>query len=102
MGSVHPDAGPPPLYRGVTLECMGRILIILAVVMLTIYCVVEVAQSQPNRIRALPKWLWAFVVIAVPVIGPVTWLLAGRPQSTSGQYRSLGPDDDEDFLRGLR
>lgn len=81
---------------------MGRILIILAVVMLTIYCVVEVAQSRPSRVRVMPKWLWAFVVISVPVIGPVTWLLAGRPEAGHVSRRSLGPDDDEDFLRGLR
>ena len=81
---------------------MGRILIILAVVMLTIYCVVEVAQSQPGRVRVMPKWLWAFVVISVPVIGPITWLLAGRPESATARRHSMGPDDDEDFLRGLR
>ena len=81
---------------------MGRILIILAIVMLTIYCVVEVSQSSAGRVRVMPKWLWAFVVICVPVIGPVTWLLAGRPVATSNRRRSLGPDDDEDFLRGLR
>ncbi|MEO7587626.1 MAG: PLD nuclease N-terminal domain-containing protein [Arachnia sp.] len=80
---------------------MGRILIILAIVMLTIYCVVEVAQSQPSRIRVMPKWLWAFVVICVPIIGPVTWLLAGRPENSARRH-ALGPDDDEDFLRGLR
>lgn len=99
---VHGGAARIPLACGVTLAHMGRILIILAIVMLTIYCVVEVAQSQPGRIRAMPKWLWAFVVIAIPVIGPVTWLLAGRPQASQGHRRSLGPDDDEDFLRGLR
>ena len=81
---------------------MGRILIILAVVMLTIYCVVEVAQSQPGRVRVMPKWLWAFVVICVPVIGPITWLLAGRPDNAAARRHSMGPDDDEDFLRGLR
>lgn len=81
---------------------MGRILIILAVVMLTIYCVVEVAQSQPSRVRVVPKWLWAFVVISVPVIGPITWLLAGRPEASAVRRHSMGPDDDEDFLRGLR
>ena len=81
---------------------MGRILIILAVVMLPIYCVVEVAQSHPSRVRVVPKWLWAFVVISVPVIGPITWLLAGRPEAPGVRRQSLGPDDDEDFLRGLR
>ncbi len=81
---------------------MGRILIILAIVMLTIYCVVEVAQSQPGRVRVMPKWLWAFIIISVPLIGPITWLLAGRPENTPNRRHSRAPDDDEDFLRGLR
>ena len=81
---------------------MGRILIILAIVMLTIYCVVEVAQSQPGQVRVMPKWLWVFIIICVPVIGPLTWLLAGRPVHGSTRRRSFGPDDDEEFLRGLR
>ena len=48
---------------------MLKVLLIVAVVMLTIYCVVELAQTKGARVR--------------------------RP-------RQLGPDDDEDFLRGLR
>lgn len=81
---------------------MLRVLLIVAVVMLTIYCVVDVAQSRRVRVRALPHWLWAFTVIAVPVIGPICWLLAGRPVSTPQIRRNSAPDDDEDFLRGLR
>ena len=80
---------------------MPRILIILAIVMLTIYCVVEVAQSRSGRVRVMPKWLWAFVVICVPVVGPLTWLFTGRPEHQARRH-AMGPDDDEDFLRGLR
>lgn len=79
---------------------MGRVLLIIAVVLLTIYCIVEVAQSRSWQVRALPRWLWAFVVILVPVLGPVTWLLAGRPVSGPGPGFK-GPDDDDDFLRGI-
>ncbi|MEZ5087099.1 MAG: PLD nuclease N-terminal domain-containing protein [Tessaracoccus sp.] len=80
---------------------MARVLLILAVVMLTIYCTVEVAQSRKYAVRAMPKWLWAVAVIAVPVIGPVCWLLAGRPvRETPPGGRA--PDDDDDFLSGLR
>lgn len=84
---------------------MPRILLIIAVIMLTVYCVVEVAQSRGYKVRAMPRWLWAFAVIALPVIGPVSWLALGRP--VKNQPPGLGrghraPDDDEDFLRGLR
>ena len=80
---------------------MLRVLSIIAIVMLTIYCVVELAQTKGTRVRAMPRWLWLFVVVCVPVIGPFVWLCAGRPTSRP-RPRQLGPDDDEDFLRGLR
>lgn len=79
---------------------MLRVLLIVAVVMLAIYCVVELAQTKGTRVRTMPRWLWLFVVICVPVIGPFAWLFAGRPSSRP-RPRQLGPDDDEDFLRGL-
>lgn len=83
---------------------MPRVLIILIVVMLTIYCVVEVAQARNNRVRVMPRWLWAFTVICIPVAGPVLWLLFGRPVKQQPQLgpSTRAPDDDEDFLRGLR
>lgn len=81
---------------------MPRVLLIIAVVMLTVYCVVEVAQSRGYRVRAMPRWLWAFAVIALPVVGPVSWLVLGRPLKDRPQVRGhRAPDDDEDFLRGL-
>ena len=80
---------------------MLKVLLFVAVVMLTIYCIVELAQTKGARVRAMPRWLWLFVVICVPVIGPFAWLLAGRP-APRPRPRPLAPDDDEDFLRGLR
>ncbi|WP_040282092.1 PLD nuclease N-terminal domain-containing protein [Tessaracoccus massiliensis] len=82
---------------------MPRVLLIIAVVMLTVYCVVEVAQSRGYKVRAMPRWLWAFAVIVLPVVGPVAWLTLGRPVKNQPQVRGYrAPDDDEDFLRGLR
>lgn len=82
---------------------MVRVLLVIAVVMLTVYCVVEVAQSRGYRVRAMPRWLWAFAVVCLPVLGPVCWLFFGRPTSSSRSPRPIhrAPDDDEDFLRGL-
>ena len=80
---------------------MLRVLLFVAVVMLTIYCVVELAQTKGARVRAMPRWLWLFVVICVPVVGPLAWLFSGRPSSRS-RPRPLAPDEDGDFLRGLR
>lgn len=82
---------------------MARVLMIVAVVALTIYCIVEVAQSPTYRVRAMPKWLWAFAVICLPAVGSILWLAFGRPLATPpGRARDQGPDGDDDFLRGLR
>jgi len=78
-----------------------RVLLFVAVVMLTIYCIVELAQTKGARVRAMPRWLWLFVVICVPGIGPFPRLPPGRP-GPPPPPRPLAPDDDEDFLRGLR
>jgi hypothetical protein len=85
---------------------MGRFLPIIIWVMLTIYCVVEVAQAQKFAVRRAPRWLWAVAVICIPVAGSLCWLLLGRPtaESTGKRKRNLrpsAPDDDVDFLRGL-
>ncbi len=84
---------------------MGRVLLIVAIVMLTIYCTVELATSPPARVRVMPKWLWGFVIVFLPVAGPLAWLFFGRPATPPAPRRRptvRGPDDDEDFLRGLR
>lgn len=83
---------------------MFRVLLVVAVVMLTVYCVVDVAQSRNERVRAMPRWLWAFAVICLPVVGPLCWLFFGRPLAGGPQSPRApkAPDDDDDFLRGLR
>jgi len=85
---------------------MARYLPIIIVALLMIYCVVEVAQAPPYAVRGMPRWLWATVVICVPLIGALAWLFFGRPNAeTLGtkkqRDRPKAPDDDVDFLRGL-
>ena len=85
---------------------MGRFLPLVIVALLTIYCVVEVAQAPPYAVRRAPRWLWAVAVICLPLAGPLGWLFLGRPTAESrGESgpapRPKAPDDDVDFLRGL-
>ena len=85
---------------------MGRYLPFIVVALLTIYCVVEVAQAQPYAVRRMPRWLWATAVICLPLAGAVGWLFLGRPNAESlgikkQPARPKAPDDDVDFLRGL-
>jgi len=84
---------------------------------LTVYCVIDAFQTREADMRSLPKMAWIIVVLLFPVIGPVAWLLFGRPtrhsQRASSQQqveerrrdqdrrRPRGPDDDPDFLKDL-
>jgi hypothetical protein len=85
---------------------MARYLPVIIVALLTIYCVVEVAQAPAYAVRRMPRWLWATAVICVPLVGAVCWMLIGRPNAESlgkrkRRNRPSAPDDDIDFLRGL-
>ena len=81
----------------------GILLIVLA-----IYCWIELAQSDPREVRQLPRGLWALLII-IPLVGPVGWLVYGRPNGEDvpasppkQRKRALAPDDDPEFLRNLK
>jgi hypothetical protein len=82
----------------------GVVVAVLSLLALA-YCVLELATSRPSEVRGLPKPLW-FLVLLLPVVGPVSWFLFGRPaggaSTRSTRRAASSPDDDEDFLRQLR
>lgn len=104
---------------------MLRVLPALIAVGLFVYCLVECLQSADYEVRTLPKPAWLFLIV-LPVIGPLLWLIAGRPhRARHGRpprsisrpaYEDappppadeprrtypLGPDDDPEFLEQLR
>jgi hypothetical protein len=85
---------------------MARVWFILGlmVVVLTVYTLVECAMFDRSRIRGLPRWVWIFVILLVPVIGPLLWLAVGRgrrPAPGGRVNRSQAPDDDPEFLKRL-
>ncbi len=86
---------------------MLKALTVVVPAVLAIYCLVQVAQTRADLVRTLPRWAWALVILLLPVLGPVGWLVLGRPQGPRPappprRRRPLAPDDDPDFLRGLR
>ena len=87
---------------------MLRFLPGILLVVLAIYCWIELAQSAPRDVRQTSRGLWALLIV-VPFFGPVAWLVYGRPNGsehppapTRTRPRSTAPDDDPDFLRTLR
>jgi hypothetical protein len=88
---------------------MGKALIVVVIVVLLVYAFFDLLATPSDRTRFLPKWLW-FVLVFIPVVGPLLWMLFGqrrdrpKPPPPPGRYGrppAKGPDDDPDFLRGI-
>lgn len=91
---------------------MLRVIAAVALLAFTVYCVVDVVQTEEDRVRGLPKLMWVFLALLFPLAGGIAWLIAGRPssileqllgprQQRPGTRGPLGPDDDPDFLKDL-
>jgi hypothetical protein len=102
-----------------------RTLPVLLSLALTVYCVIDAIQTDEIVMRNLSKLPWILIILFFPVIGPVAWLVAGRPERSarSGPTQQQrwddhrrrrdggrpggrtspprGPDDDPDFLKDL-
>ena len=86
---------------------MIRFDIIFAVIELglLIFCLVDVISIYESRIKTLNKLAWVFIIIILPIIGPVLWLVIGkdrsanRPAERARDARPLAPDDDPEFLK---
>ncbi|WP_024285876.1 PLD nuclease N-terminal domain-containing protein [Cellulomonas sp. KRMCY2] len=87
---------------------------------LLVFALIDCIQTDSAAVRNLSKTVWVLLVILVPIVGPVAWLVAGRP--AAGQRRrsvpwpstqtagfpeyerprpARGPDDDPHFLAEL-
>jgi hypothetical protein len=95
---------------------MLKILIYAIPLFLAVFALVDLVQTKDEDVQGLPKLVWVLLIVLVGVVGPVTWLLAGRrgrsplsgilpPRADGpdpgGRRASMAPDDDPDFLRGL-
>ena len=100
---------------------MIRVLPLLIELALVVYCLIDCIQSDEAEVRNLKKIWWVLLILFFPVVGAIAWLVAGRPKRdgrrsgapwpstrTAGfpEYerprRQVAPDDDPEFLEGLR
>lgn len=86
---------------------MGRALPFVLAIAVTIYALVDCAQTEPTAVRGLRKPAWIVVIVALNAAGALAWLVAGRPRRRPGRptpapRQPLAPDDDPEFLRRLR
>lgn len=94
---------------------MVKVLIVLLPLALAIYALVDLVQTRDEDIQGLPKLAWVALIVLIWVVGPVAWLVAGKrgrsllpgllPRTAGPRLdpgHQVAPDDDPDFLRGLR
>lgn len=89
---------------------MPRALPAIIAIALAIFCLIDLGMTRGgDEVRILPRWAWVLIILLFPILGPIGWLFAGRPKSTTPPPRSvprspsgpLAPDDDPAFLADL-
>ncbi|GAB2619928.1 hypothetical protein GCM10027168_60100 [Streptomyces capparidis] len=90
---------------------MLRLLPLLLVLGLWTYAFIDCLTTPEDKTRNLPKLAWVFVILLFGsvLVGPVAWLVAGRPRRTPGEGPRRGygrggfvaPDDNPEFLKSL-
>jgi hypothetical protein len=83
-----------------------RVALVVLTIAIQLYGLIDCAQRDDSEVRSLPRWGWILIIILGPLaIGAVAYLVAGRPKrpGKGGKKpkRTIAPDDDPDFLRGL-
>jgi Phospholipase_D-nuclease N-terminal len=79
-----------------------RVIVVLVVVGLLVYALVDCLRADSPDLRLLPRPAWLLLIL-VPLVGPLLYLLLGRPLRVADEpvVRPLAPDDDPEFLRRL-
>jgi hypothetical protein len=90
---------------------MLRVLMFLVPLALSVYAFIDCISTKDEDIRHMPKPLWAILVLLFPLVGSISWIIAGKKRSPAaegwaatrgGRPRQwVAPDDNPDFLKSL-
>ncbi len=81
---------------------MVKVLVVIAALGLTIFALIDLFSVPTSDVRWGSRFVWAVVVLLLPVIGPGVWLWLGRGPADGPPRSWLRPGDGADFLRGVR
>ncbi len=56
------------------------LIIPLVILQLILIVVALVDLSKREKVRWLPKWAWAIIIIVGELVGPIVYLVAGREE----------------------
>ncbi|MER5293933.1 PLD nuclease N-terminal domain-containing protein [Streptomyces pharetrae] len=91
---------------------MLRLLMFVVPLALSVYAFIDCISTDEQDIRHMPKPLWAILVLLFPLVGSISWLIAGKKRALAadgwsgvrggGRSRQwVAPDDNPEFLKSL-
>ncbi|WP_409470398.1 PLD nuclease N-terminal domain-containing protein [Streptomyces sp. HC307] len=91
---------------------MLRILMFVVPLALSVYAFIDCISTDEKDIRHMPKPLWAILVLLFPLVGSISWLIAGKKRHPSAgrpggwaaggrRQQWVAPDDNPEFLKSL-
>ncbi|MFE9920035.1 PLD nuclease N-terminal domain-containing protein [Streptomyces sp. NPDC005774] len=92
---------------------MLRVLMFLIPLALSVYAFIDCISTTDEDIRHMPKPLWAILVLLFPLVGSISWIIAGKKRHPvgaggggawsrgGGRQQWVAPDDNPDFLKSL-
>lgn len=89
---------------------MLRVLMFLVPLALSVYAFIDCISTKDEDIRHMPKPLWAILVLLFPLVGSISWLIAGKKRHPvgaggsawgGGRRQWVAPDDNPEFLKSL-
>ncbi|MDT4993921.1 MAG: hypothetical protein QOH97_3813 [Actinoplanes sp.] len=85
---------------------MVRLFVFLAAAQLVLVVLALISVLSAERVRAMPRALWVFLILVIPLLGAISYFVWGRPVAPPHERsvqrfrkRPAAPDDDMDFLR---
>jgi hypothetical protein len=92
---------------------MLRVLMFLVPLALSVYAFIDCISTKDEDVRHIPKPLWAILVLLFPLVGSISWIIAGKRRSPAAEGWSgvrgatarsrqwVAPDDNPEFLKSL-
>ncbi len=90
---------------------MLRVLMFLVPLALSVYAFIDCISTKDEDVRHMPKPFWAILVLLFPLVGSLSWLIAGKKRHPAGAGGSawgggrrqqwVAPDDNPEFLKSL-
>ena len=90
-------------------------VLFIAGLIMVIFALISCLSAEEDEVRGLPRILWVLIILLFPLLGSITYFVAGRPQRATGSIwrvgsgfpeyarpkRVLAPDDDPEFLKSI-